>query len=349
MVMSKRDDYNRIIEKANENLAGLVGRLEKDIEKYNDVINPLFAGMPPSCGSMKRNPYAKGANLTAQEKRGMKKAQDEISKIEDELVNNEIDFGDSGQILPANSGFSPGQGRGNEEGIFKVPGLGGRPDWFNFIKAAVGEAIGAPTKGRKGLDYEEVAAGLQSGYFKFVKKKDKVVQKDKEIYIVIDQSGSMYQFAWKGRNLLTLLATFIPELAKEYSGYLWVCDYCGMSSYESETEDGPSLIPNKSVPLDRVTQSIVYSGGGGTSFDGAFAKLGDIERTKREKNSKYEMCLIFFSDMEIAEKEFQTYSKLGPTRQIYVSIESKRDYIPEYIYNREKTQVVLIEAEKQNK
>ena len=159
----------------------------------------------------------------------------------------------------------------------------------------------------------------------------------------------MGQLAWKGRNLLTLLASFIPELAKEYSGFLWVCDYCGLSSYDAEGDEEGSLIPSGSYPLDKVTQSIVYKGGGGTRFDGAFAKLGDIERTKQEKNPKYEMCLVFFSDMEIDKKEFETYSKLGPTRQIYVSIESKKDYIPQYIYNRDKTEVILIAAEKENK
>ena len=342
MVMDKRDKYNNIIKKANVSLEGLVGRLEKDVEKYNDKINPIFAGMPPSCGSMKKNPYAKGAKLTAKEKRGIKDAQDEISKIEDQLINNEIKFGDTGQIIPPKTKLPPpGEGKGSSEGVFKVPGLGGRPDWFDLIIAGVGEQIGEPDVGRKGLDYVEAASGAAQGYFKFKKQKALMVEPNKQIYVLIDQSGSMSQMAWKGRNLLTLLAAFIPELAKLYEGYLWVCDYCNLSAYDADENS----VPNKSVPLKEVTKSIVYSGGGGTSFDGAFVKLGNIERTKKKQNKDYEMSLIFFSDMEISEDEFETYSKLGPTKQIYVSIESKKEYIPEYIYRDPNFKVVLINAE----
>jgi hypothetical protein len=345
MVMDKREQYNSIIKNANESLSGLVGRLEKDVEKYNDKINPLFAGMPPSCGSMSENPYAKGATLSASEKRTMKDAQDEISKIEDQLLQNPIKFGDAGKIIPPKTKFTPGKGKGDKEGIFKVPGLGGRPPWFDLIIGGLGELIGEPDIGRKGLDYVEAASGLQQGYMKFKKQKALIVEPTKQIYVLLDQSGSMDQYAFKGRNLLELLASFIPELGKEYEGFLWVCSDCNMSYYDADE----SSVPNKSVKLEDVTTSLIYSGGGGTSFDGAFAKLGNIERTKKRQNSDYEMSLVFFSDMQIDTSEFKTYSKLGPTHQIYVSLETKKDEIPDFIYKDPNFKVVLIDAEKEKK
>ena len=337
--------YNETIKVLNSELEGLIDRLQDDIDKNNKIIDPITSDLPPSCGSIKRNPYAEGAKLTPEELKEARDAKDTISDITAEMLANEMDFPDANQVVPPKPA-PPGKGKGGDKGMFKVPGLGGTPKWFKEIEAGVGELIGIPEKGRKGIDYEGAQTYISQGIFINRKPKAKISAPNKQIYILLDQSGSMRQMATGGISFLKLLASFIPELAKKYEGYFWVCDDCNMNIYDADE----ALIPNDSVQLKNVTQRIVYHGGGGTAFSGAFKKLGDIERTKQKKNPKYEMCLIFFSDMEVGS-EFQDYRKYGPTRQIYVTAESRRDLLnkQEFIQTDPNIKAVYIDMVKTKK
>ena len=348
MVMEYKEKnriYNETIKDLNSELEGLVDRLQSNIDKNNAIIDPITSDLPPSCGSIKRNPYAEGAKLTPEELKDARDAKDTISDITAEMLANEMKFPEAGDIIPPKPS-SPGQGRGGDKGMFTVPGLGGTPKWFKEIEAGVGELIGAPEKGRKGIDYEGAQTYISQGIFVNRKPKAKIFKPNKQIYILLDQSGSMSQMASGGVSFLKLLSSFIPELAKKYEGYFWVCDDCGMTYYEKDE----NLVPNESVKLKNVTSRIVYHGGGGTAFDGAFRKLGDIERTKQKTNPKYEMCLIFFSDMEVGN-EFDDYRKYGPTRQIYVTAESRRDILErqEFIQTDPNIKTVYIDMKKTNK
>ena len=337
--------YEETLKTLNSELGGFVDRLKQDIDDNNAIIDPITADLPPSCGSIKRNPYTEGAKLTPEELKAAREAKDVISDITEEILSNEIDFPEGSSIIPPKPA-APGKGSGGDKGMFKVPGLGGTPKWFKEIEAGVGELIGQPEIGRKGIDYEGAQTYISQGIFVNRKPKAKTVGYNKQIYVLLDQSGSMSQYAASGISFLKLLASFIPELAKKYEGYFWVCDYCDMSQYDADE----NLVPNASVKLEDVTQRIVYHGGGGTAFGGAFKKLGDIERTKQKKNPKYEMCVIFFSDMEVGG-EFEEYEKYGPTRQIYVTMESRRNILEKekFIQTDPNIKAVYIDMQKTKK
>jgi hypothetical protein len=108
-------------------------------------------------------------------------------------------------------------------------------------------------------------------------------------------------------------------------------------------------IPNIQIDLQDVSEKLLIRGGGGTSFDGAFRKLGDIERGKKEENPDYEMCVIFFSDMEIHPQEYLNYKKYGPSKILFVTAETHLEelQIPEtkWIYDSDKHKIILINME----
>jgi hypothetical protein len=206
--------------------------------------------------------------------------------------------------------------------------------------------------GRKNIDYEGAQTYISQGIAVFRKAKTRVIDDDKEVIVLLDQSGSMSSFTESGVSFLELLAQFIPDLAKKYSGQMWVCDDCKMSDYEKDPKFG---VPNSEEPLKDVDKRIIYHGGGGTNFSGAFRKLGDIERTKQKENPDYEMCVIFFSDMFIDKTEFSDYKKYGPTKQIWVTAKGSRKVLEERApwvrsdENIKEVYIDMVRTEKKNK
>ena len=319
----KIEKYNNIISGLNENLESLVDRLKGDINKQNKILNPITSEMPQSCGSMEKNAFKEGEELSAQDLKDIRDAEFNVRQIKEEILSNKIDFPEGDSIVPYET--QAGEGKGTDIGYIELPEIeGGEPVWFSEIEAGLGDLIGLPKMGRKHLDYEGAQTYISQGLAIFRKAKNKVIKKDKEVIVLMDQSGSMSRYTDGGVSFLELLSQFIPELSKKYSGQFWVCNDCNMRDYENDPKFG---VPDEEVPLKDVTNRLIYHGGGGTSFDGAFRKLGDIERTKQKENPDYEMCVVFFSDMDIPKREFKEYKKWGPTKQIWVTSKSQRKQI----------------------
>jgi len=313
--------YNDVISGLNESLEGLVSRLKEDINTQNKILSPITAEMPESCGSMERNAFNADEQLSAEDLKDVRDAEFNAKQITEELLNNKIKFPESGLIVPNES--EAGEGKGSEVGVMQLPeSEGGEPEWFSQIEAGIGDLIGMPKMGRKHLDYEGAQTYISQGIAVFRKAKNKVVSDDKEVIVLLDQSGSMGSYTESGVSFLELLSQFIPDLAKKYSGQMWVCDDCNMREYDKDPKFG---VPNAEEPLKDVDKRMIYHGGGGTSFDGAFRKLGDIERTKQKENSDYKMCVVFFSDMIISSSEFKNYKKWGPTNQVWVTSKGQRE------------------------
>lgn len=341
-IEEKKKKYNSIVSDVNNALAGLVNKTEKEIDDYNKTINPVSGSAPPPCGSMKWNP-APGEDVNnAQAKKRRRKAQDAIESIISEINSDPIKFPDAGEMIPQKQ--EAGKGKGSMEGFFEVPELLGKPDWFRAIESGIGEMIGKPERGRKGIDIESGQNYISQGIGVFRKRKTKIRKPNKEIYILMDQSGSMLSSAFKNYNYLELLGAYIPQLADLYEGWFWVCDDCDLSYYEED----PTSVPNGAVKLENVTKTLLMEGGGGTSFDGAFAKLGDIERRKKEERGEdYEMCVIFFSDMFIDDYEFDNYRKLGPSKIMFVTGSASQDQLKpyEWIWRSDKHQVIIVDLD----
>ena len=150
----KLNKYDKIIENLNDELSGLVGRLEKDIDKFNSKNMPVSSAAPPPCGSIKRNPFTPGEELTADELRDLKDVDETIENIVEELASNKVKFPDSNSVVPEKPN-PPGRGqRGKQEGFYDLPFFG-TPPWMDEIEAGVGKMFTEPTIRRKGIDYDK--------------------------------------------------------------------------------------------------------------------------------------------------------------------------------------------------
>lgn len=337
----KKEKYNEIISNLNEDLSDLISRCKEEIKDNVENTNPILSDTLPPCGSMYKNQEIPNEDLTAEELESLQMdAEEEVNDILDELTSEDIDDEVNELAKQAKSGGMPGQGGGDTQGYIHIPKYV-VPDWFDEIEAAVGKMIGTPEKGRKGTDYEEMQTYIEQGIMIVRRPKQMMIQEDKEIYVLLDQSGSMGQGTFKGISFLKLLGGFIPLLGEEYSGEYWMCDYCSLANFRDGEKSGK--IPKKKVPLESVTEKLLTSGYGGTSFDGAFAKLGIIEKKKQEENPDYEMCVIFFSDMEVGS-EWESYEKYGPSKILFVTEYQKENEMKkqDWIYQSEKHKVILI-------
>lgn len=345
-IKKKRKKYEKVMSNLHKRLGNLLNRSRKDIKDYQKQINPVSGTAPPNCGSMQYNPPPAESENDAQAKRTRKKAQDKVAAIIEELERNKIKFPDARDMLPPKDKQGPGAGKGGMRGVIEVPALTGKPPWFKEIIGALGEAIGKPERGRKGIDYESAQTYIEQGVMITRKPRAKVRKPNKQIYVLMDQSGSMGQHAWKGFSYLELLGSYVPSLANYYEGEFWVCDSCTASEYERDSRS----VPNDWYPLQDVTKDLIVNGGGGTEFEGAFLKLGDIEREKMSKDPKYEMCVIFFSDMMIDDDEFALYEKYGPSKIMFVTTKQSVEYLRpfQWIWTSDKHKVIQIEMDEKD-
>lgn len=338
----RKEKYSDIISNLNDGLNDLIERCKDKIDEQNKKENPIISSQLPSCGSMQFNEEIPNSDLTADELEALQEtSEEEIEDIIDDMSGVDID--DELEELAKQSGGGIGEGQGSITGFTYVPKYT-IPEWFDEIEAAVGSMIGEPDKGRAGTDYEEMQTYIEQGVMIVRRPKRMMIQESKEVYVLLDTSGSMSFNQYKGQSFLKLLGGFIPILGEDYTGEYWVCDDCGMRAYQNASK----RVPKNEYKLENVTENILkYEGGGGTSFDGAFAKLGAIERKKQEENPDYEMCVIFFSDMEIGYNEFTSYRDLGPSKIIFVTAKNNESELKKHpwIYESDKHKIVLIELE----
>ena len=341
----KNIKYNNIINSLNDKLEGLVGRLKTDINSYNKKNNPISSAAPPSCGSLEKNAYAPDADMTIDELDDLRQAQNEVDNIIEELAKDTIRFPEGSSLIPEDSQAGSG-GTGNMDGLMKVPFFG-RPKWFDEIEAGVGEMFGEPVSIKKGIDYESAQTYLDQKIFISRRPRLRTQRQTKEIYALLDTSGSMSFFMYKGIPFLKLLGSFIPTLAQEYDGEFWACDACSVSQYDAD----PNSVPGKSWKLQDIRAAklegvIPVKGGGGTLFGGAFKKLKEIEETKKKENPEFEMCVLFFSDMDLFD--WDVVKKYQPSRTMFITPKTTERYLSDqygWIYRNPNNKIILIDLE----
>lgn len=347
----KLKKYDNIIENLNDSLEGLVGRLQKDIDTFNKKDMPVSSAAPPPCGSIKRNPFTPGEDLTADELRDLKDVDESIDNIVEELAQNKIKFPGADSVIPEKPN-PPGRGqRGTTSGVYELPFFG-TPPWMDEIESGVGKMFTEPTIRRKGIDYESAQTYLPQGIFISRKPKVKSLKKNKEIYIILDQSYSMEMYKYKGYNFLELLGSFIPELAKKYDGEFWGCDVCSVEDYESDKYSVPTVRKKLQDIRKQFMRTLPLQGGGSTEFGGAFMKIKGIELKKQEENPDSEVCVLFFSDMELMTDDWKNIRKYSPKRVMYILPKNMENRIrPQlgWINANPNNRVLLIDIEKEEK
>ena len=135
-----------------------------------------------------------------------------IKNIEKVVKDNKEDFVgvDISERGDDKGSSESGGDEGRETTLINV----GIPKWVQELENSVKSKL----KRKKKREYFDVE-GLVRGVTR--KKKERGMKRIDYVYFLLDVSGSMSGFSYKGVPLLALFASYIPAIAKKYEG-LWV-------------------------------------------------------------------------------------------------------------------------------
>ena len=99
-------------------------------------------------------------------------------------------------------------------------------------------------------------------------------------------------------------------------------------------------------------RTLPLKGGGSTEFGGAFMKIKAEELKRKEENPESEVCVLFFSDMELMSSDWNDIRKYSPERVMFILPKSMENRIKGqlgWINANPNNRVLLIDIEKEEK
>lgn len=163
------------------------------------------------------------------------------------------------------------------------------------------------SKGKEYFDIEMMMRGRLS------KKKARVKAQDSSLYVLLDVSGSMEHYSYKGIPMLQIMATYIPIIAKKFEGW-WV---------QSDGEI-PRMSPLKILKND-YDGKMMLTGGGGADYVIAINTI-IADSIIKYKNS--EPTIVLMTDME------EQFPNPMPKNIILLTTANKKDLIPKRIEDK---------------
>ncbi len=304
-------NYEERLEKYNEAMGDLVDEVNPILEKLykkstdlSDKIIEVDTKIFNPCGITKRI-----APKTPEE-------LDDLNRIVDDIKADIILNPDDYPMLVKQAEVSTGAGgSGRGDSSSKVPLQQiPYPKWLDEIDETVG-AYMQRTPIRKGLDYEELVKG------QIAKGRQMSVDEADALYVILDTSGSMWGSALKNSKytFLEILVAYFPHIASKYSGQIWMID--------DLDKDSP-LPPNAVYELDSfkgndMANAVALSGGGGTSFWGAFQIFEKKLIKAREKDPEAKLTCILMTDLGV---DLESHPNLLPEDLIVISYEGAEEY-----------------------
>ena len=175
-------------------------------------------------------------------------AMSTVKGIETHVVNNQADFN---FVDIAGREYTGGSKESGDEDGRKVPLVNvGMPRWVQELEKSVKSKLKRVTK-REYFDPEGLIRGIAR------KKKERGMKRVDYVYFLLDVSGSMSYYSYKGIPLLSLLASYVPAIAKKYDG-LWM------------QVDGDQIVPLELRKIGKGDiKSLILAGGGGAQFPSA--------------------------------------------------------------------------------
>lgn len=299
----KLEEFLRAGDEMSADLKPIFDRLVKKsddyIEEHNSVTTAEYA---PTCGITKRL-----EPLTPEEINDLER-QIEITK--NSIKENPDDYDDIKAVMPVGDRTEWGEGKGGQHlGKVRVKRMP-FPKWLEDIETNVSNYLN-PKKGRKGMDYEAAIAG------RIRKAKEKLIVNNNSLYVLLDTSGSMSYYSDKyGNPLMKVFGSFFPTIAQKYKGQIWMVDDAPIND--------PIPVANTLELSDfKNEHQFVPTGGGGTSFWGAFQIVKRKERELRKINPDAKVMLIVLSDMGV---DLQSHPHLIPESVIFVTVDTINEW-----------------------
>lgn len=212
-------------------------------------------------------------DLTAIER---EQAMSVIKDVTQEIANNKPDYG---YVDLAGRGQDAGSKEvGEGTGVVELIDIG-RPSWLDELAKGIAKVFRRITK-RQYFDVEGLVRGVTR------KSKEKGLKRKNYMYMMLDVSGSMSSYSYKGTPLVSLFASYLPAMVSRYDGCFVEVDgdEVKMTEFKTLSRQGMS---------DKIEKnSIKLSGGGGAEFKKATLTI--IEHI--EKNNVTDPCIVLASD-----------------------------------------------------
>ena len=175
-------------------------------------------------------------------------AQSILRDITNEIKNNKADYGHIDLRDRGDDIGSKGAGEGTGEvTLLKI----GRPDWFDLLNKGIAKAF-KRVKRKEWFDTEALNRGL-------IRKQKSMGLKPKNyVFLLLDVSGSMGSYSYKGTPLVELFASYLPPMVMNYDG-----------SFIEVDGDEVNDTAFRTLYRQQMMDKIALSGGGGAEFDKA--------------------------------------------------------------------------------
>jgi hypothetical protein len=241
---------NKVVSKANEELYDFYRKLKEDVAmtkaKAQTVSDRSKIISAPPC------PILEEIKPISETERQV--GMSVVKEITDYIKKNASDFQgvDISERGDDKGSKEVGSDYGYETKVVDV----GVPKWVQELENSVKSKMQRVTK-REFYDAEGLTRGLLR------KKKEKGNKRKDYVYFLLDVSGSMDSYSWRGINLKALLASYIPPFAKKFKGK-WI------------QVDGVRVIPHELADMSKgEIKTLVLGGGGGASFAEAIEYVKD--------------------------------------------------------------------------
>ena len=149
----------------------------------------------------------------------------------------------------------------------------GIPKWVQELENSVKAKL-ERVKKREYFDVEGLIRGVTR------KKKEKGMKRIDYVYFLLDVSGSMEGYSYRGINLKKLLASYVPAIAKKFKGMWLQVDGCNIIGKDLQ-DIGKGEI-----------KSLILYGGGGADFYCA----NEFMREHIQKNNITNPIIVLASD-----------------------------------------------------
>jgi len=233
-------DVNRIVAGVNNDLADFYNSLRKDVAKSKAKAQSV----KDNSRKVKACPVIQEVQEISEDDRQI--AMSTIKGIEKVVKNNKDDF--QGVDISERGNDSGSRDSGGDD-AYVTPLINvGIPKWIQELKNSVKSKL-KRIKKREYFDVEGLVRGVTR------KKKERGMKRIDFVYFLLDVSGSMEAFSYKGVPLKALLASYIPAVAKSIGDGMWI------------QVDGGKVIPQELSSIGKNDiKSLILGGGGGANF-----------------------------------------------------------------------------------